>query len=188
MTHPEIIIVRHGETVWNREGRLQGRMDSPLTDRGRAQARLMGDWLARDGVDQHALLSSPLGRARSTAAEIATATRLEYSLDPDLAEIGVGEWEGLTFDQIAARGGAMSDDEDHLAWCGRAPGGEGIDAMLTRIRNVLARLDGPTILVCHGLFSRVLRAEVLDVGTETLEGGQGVIYRLRGGRSERILP
>ena len=188
MTHPELLVIRHGETEWNRAGRLQGRMDSPLTDKGRAQAQAMGDWLARSGVADHALLTSPLGRAQATARIIGHALGRSPVIDPDLAEIGVGAWEGLTFDQIAARGGAIGDDESHLDWCGRAPGGEGVAAVLARARAVLARLDRPSILVCHGLFSRVLRAEVQGVHADEVEGGQGVIYRLRGGASERITP
>lgn len=184
-----LYVIRHGETVWNRERRLQGRQDSPLTPLGEAQARRMGRWLAEAGVAGHSLWTSPLGRARQTAALIGAETGLTPAVMDDLAELGVGAWEGLTADDLARQGIAPREDESILDWCGRAPDGEGLVSLRHRAETVLARItDTPAILVCHGLFSRVFRAAWLGVPEDEVDGGQGVIYRLADGSQDRIAP
>lgn len=95
-----IILVRHGETVWNLEGRMQGHRDSPLTTVGRSQARSVARRIARFPV--RALYSSDLGRARETVRPIAEATGLEPQFDVRLRERGLGIFEGLTEAEIVA--------------------------------------------------------------------------------------
>lgn len=88
-----IILTRHGETLWNIEGRVQGRLDSPLTEKGILQARSLGKRLQSEGVTR--IYSSDLPRARHTAEEVRSELGLpEVSLDSALREISFGEWEG----------------------------------------------------------------------------------------------
>lgn len=95
------LVVRHGETYWNIDGRIQGHLDSRLTPAGRRQAAAAAERLAAERPD--ALYSSDLGRARETAAPIATATGLAPVFDPSLRERAYGIFESLTWTEIEAR-------------------------------------------------------------------------------------
>ena len=188
MNCPELYVLRHGETVWNREGRMQGALDSELTELGQAQAKAMGGLLAGINLDGHELYCSPLGRAQATA-------RLAFDrparLDPRLREIGVGQWAGLTRPEILARWPVMTADEDWLDFYSRAPGGEGLDALWDRVAALLADLTGPAVIVTHGVTSRVLRTAALGLTMAELNvvpGGQGVVFRIRGSQHETLAP
>ncbi len=89
-----LLLVRHGETDWNAEGRLQGHTDRPLSDYGRRQARRLAEEL--DGEELEALYSSDLSRARETAEIVGQRLGLPTVLDPDLREKDWGTWEGLS--------------------------------------------------------------------------------------------
>lgn len=89
-----LLLVRHGETDWNAEGRLQGHTDRPLSDYGRRQARRLADELADERLD--AIYASDLERARETAEIVGERLGLPVVLDPDLREKDWGTWEGLT--------------------------------------------------------------------------------------------
>ena len=108
---PRIIFLRHGETDWNAEARLQGQQDTPLNARGRDQARSVGralrDWFRAGGPDIGALdfIASPLSRTRETmelARESMGLPPGEYSTDPRLIELSFGRWEGLTWNELKA--------------------------------------------------------------------------------------
>lgn len=99
--HTEMIVVRHGETVWNADRRMQGQQDSPLSERGRAQARALGVRFMTEPFDH--LYSSDLARAYHTAAAIAERTGHEIKVDPRLRERAFGIFEGLTAAEMAAR-------------------------------------------------------------------------------------
>ena len=112
MPAPTIYYIRHGETAWNAEGRLQGAQDTSLNHLRRKQAAhaggILADLFARDGRSEQALayVASPLGRARSTMELVRGALRLppgDYSIDDRLREIGYGDWEGSTLAQMQAR-------------------------------------------------------------------------------------
>ena len=96
-----LIIVRHGETEWNKLRRVQGTTNTPLSPRGQKQARLVAKRLK--GMRINAIFSSPLDRAKYTAKAIATACRAPVFIDESLKEINFGDWEGLTFEEIGAR-------------------------------------------------------------------------------------
>ena len=109
---PTIYYIRHGETAWNAEGRLQGAQDTSLNDLGRKQAAhaggILADLFARDRRSEQApaYVASPLGRARSTMELVRGALRLpphDYTIDDRLREIGYGDWEGATLAQMQAR-------------------------------------------------------------------------------------
>lgn len=189
---PDLLILRHGETEWNREGRMQGRLDSPLTPEGRAQARLLGRMLRRLGVtpDSHAALTSPQPRASITADLALVPLGFGITADPDLVEIDMGRWAGLTRAEILARWPGPPD-EDWIALYARVPDGESFDALFARAESVLARIVRPSVIVTHGVTSRFLRAAALGLGRQgvaDLPGGQGVIHRIRDGGHETIAP
>src|SRR4051794_39930869 len=97
----ELLIVRHGESVANAEGRMQGQRDYPLSEVGVQQASLLGRFLARAGYSFDAAYTSPLTRARATALELTNALGMpEAELSPELAELHAGCLQGLTRDEI----------------------------------------------------------------------------------------
>jgi probable phosphoglycerate mutase len=98
-----LYLVRHGETDWNATGRWQGHTDVPLNERGLQQARLLAQRLQREGVRFDAIYSSDLTRAYQTAWEIGSLLRVAVQLWPPLREIDMGEWSGLTREEIRAR-------------------------------------------------------------------------------------
>lgn len=186
--YPKIWFLRHGQTEWNKAYRLQGQLDSPLTAQGladaRRQARLMHAVLA----DTPALFSSPLGRARQTA-DIALHGRA-YQTDPRLMEIHAGDWQGRTrADILAERPDLVTSGATPLDIYEAAEGGEGIAAFHARIRSFLRDLDGPSVLVAHGLLGQVLRAEVRGIPIPeagALSNRQGCVYLLENG-TETVL-
>ncbi len=148
-----LIVVRHGETVWNHEQRFQGHGDSPLTERGRSDVRSLGKRLKAFGFDQ--LISSDLGRAMETATLIAEQTGHDIITDPRLRERHYGVMEGLTFAEIKARHTQplkklMAGDPDAVI-----PGGESHRQLYERnldfVQQYLAENTGSTaLLVVHG--------------------------------------
>jgi glucosyl-3-phosphoglycerate phosphatase len=189
---PEIFVLRHGETEWNAEGRMQGRLDSPLTEAGRAQARRQAQLLAQAGVTlaSHALWTSPQGRARVTGLIVRATltarggTAPPMRSDPRLAEIGQGGWEGLTRAEVEARWPGSLDDADPFLVYDTAPEGEGFITLRSRVEAFLADLDRPAVLVTHGITSRFLRGVTLGMPTSALgelPGGQGVVHHIRDG-------
>jgi glucosyl-3-phosphoglycerate phosphatase len=154
-----LLLVRHGETDWNREGRWQGRSDTRLNDLGREQARALADTL--DGTVD-ALYSSDLARAHETAEILAAKLGLEIQLDERLRERGFGSWEGLTSPEIEER-----HPDSHRLWrAGEGPGAhdaEHFDTFAARIaaflEDVLERHPGEEVLVVtHGGSIRVIHA------------------------------
>jgi probable phosphoglycerate mutase len=156
------LFVRHGETAWNREGRIQGQRDSALTARGLAQARAAAARVARERPD--ALYSSDLGRAVETARHVSEATGLDATLDAGLRERKYGIFEGKTWPEIErehpeefARHAAR--DPEH-----RVPGGESPRQFRERVLHTLDRIaresGGERIaIVAHGGVLDVLYRE-----------------------------
>jgi probable phosphoglycerate mutase len=145
-----IVLARHGETDWNRDGRIQGHLDPPLNERGRTQSRELADRLAAEELD--AVYASDLRRAVETAEIVAGRKGLRVRIDPDLREGDMGSWSGLTATEIQAR---FPD-----AWHERITGGQGHDgesreALSERILVSLGRISaahpgGRVLVVCHG--------------------------------------
>lgn len=102
-TMTELLLIRHGETDWNRRQTFQGQIDVPLNARGLAQAARLGAHLGRGGEPLDGLIVSDLMRARQTAAPLAEALRLQPLLDPALREQAFGILEGLSFDEIRVK-------------------------------------------------------------------------------------
>ena len=184
----QIYLARHGQTVWNVEGRYQGRLDSPLTDTGHAQARSTAETMRGRGVER--LLCSPLGRARATARVVENAIGVAAEVDCDLAESDVGRWEGLTRAEVEAAfpGELARREADRLHY--RPGGGESPADMLLRARAVADRLDErTTLIVAHSAINRVLVATLAGWETQMQDIFQPhhVIYRIdRTGGSVRV--
>ncbi|MEQ8899322.1 MAG: histidine phosphatase family protein [Roseovarius sp.] len=177
---PPIWFLRHGQTEWNLEGRLQGHKDSPLTALGRAQAaqqaRILPEILEKVARGAGGCFASPLGRAQETA-RIALAGRA-FVTDPRLAEIATGDWEGRLRAEVATGEG------DLFLYAG-APGGEGLDALQARVAAFLGDVKGPSVVVSHGLLGKVLRGQArgLDVpGMDRLSNLQGCVYLIENGK------
>jgi broad specificity phosphatase PhoE len=188
-----IFLVRHGETEWNRVGRYQGWLDSPLTARGVAQAEAIGRRLcALPEAAAAGIVTSPIGRARRTAEIIAQCLgRTEApNCDERLREISLGSWDGLDRGEIRARAPEIFAGEGRHEWYFRSPDGESYDAFAGRIAGWLAgRDDAPVIAVCHGVVTRVLRglyAGLPRAAALRLPVPQDCIFRLAGGRIEEI--
>ena len=187
MKYPDLYVLRHGETVWNREGRMQGHLDSPLTENGVAQARRQGVLLAGRDLAGFRFFSSPLGRAMQTARIALDGLTDDIRTDDRLMEIDVGAWQGRLRRDLAA-GPLVEGPDGDLRLYDSAPG-EGFAGVEARARSFLAALDGPAVLVCHGIISRMLRCVALGQGTGGLErvsGGQGNVFYLRQGRMEEL--
>ena len=101
MSETRLCLVRHGETAWNAEGRVQGQLDIPLSGTGRAQARAVASALAREAFD--AIWSSDLGRVRETAQPYAEVSRKEILISRDLRERHYGDFQGITYAEAKAR-------------------------------------------------------------------------------------
>lgn len=112
ITH--LIVIRHGETAWNRERRLQGQLDIPLNEVGEAQARALADALATEPID--ALYSSDLARARQTAAPVGKVLGLPVQTEARLRERSYGHLEGMTYAEVQER-----FPEDFACWQARVP-------------------------------------------------------------------
>lgn len=154
MTRTQIILVRHGETAWNRERRMQGQTDTSLSAIGREQAEAVGQRLSRH--DFSALYSSDLARAWETAAAIARARGCEIRADRDLRERTFGVFEGLTYDEMMQRYPA-----EHARFSARepdyaVPGGESprgfYERSLACIERIAAAHAGTcVVVVTHGM-------------------------------------
>ena len=191
-----IFLVRHGQTEFNVEGRMQGRRDSPLTPLGVEQARRMGACL-KDLVEDPAtveLIASPLGRTVRTAEIIRETAGLDCRIvaDERLAEVHLGEWEGLTREEIAPL--APTGLIDSPGWLCRTPGGETFEDLIARLSSFLADVDETDgrrrLVVAHGGSGRVLRALYSEAPREHVWLGdwppQDAVFRLHGGVVGRV--
>ena len=149
-----LLLVRHGETDWNRERRWQGWADPPLNDTGRAQARALAEELG--GTPFDAVYASDLRRASETAELLAEPHGVPVVLDPGLREIDVGSWSGLTHEEITARfpDGVRPDGETREQHVGR------VLAAVERIAR--AHTGGRVLVVTHGGTLRALHGHTRD--------------------------
>ncbi len=186
MQAPPLYILRHGQTDWNATGRMQGRLDSNLTDLGRAQAQAQHAILQTCDLTGHRAITSPQGRAFHTASIALGGLVDGIETDAALSEIGLGGWAGRSRDALLAEVPQARDAFDLYEY---APGGEGFSALRARCTAFLGTLSGPAVLVTHGITSRMLRLILLDRPTEDLRdigGGQGVVYHIDGARQTRL--
>ncbi|HZQ13770.1 MAG TPA: histidine phosphatase family protein [Pseudolabrys sp.] len=197
MPSPLIYYIRHGETDWNVEGRLQGHQDIPLNARGREQAAHCGavlrDLFVQKGIDPKTLdyVSSPLGRARQTMELARTALGLPadgYAIEPRLTEISFGQWEGFTIAQLRNRDPQRIAQREHDKWHFIAPGGESYKAVSQRMRAWYDGLDRNTVVTAHGGTARGLMASLgiaKPAAAPLIDIAQGVVYVFEGERLTR---
>ena len=165
------LLVRHGQSTWNDQRRIQGQLDPPLSDLGREQARRLAERLA--GTRLAGFYSSDLGRARETAEAIARVLEVRATPMPELREIGLGRWEGLTSAEIADRYPELwARWRDEPSW-DIVPGAETTAEFEGRIRSVLAELaerhpQGDVLVVTHGGVIQVALAEVVGAAGRAL--------------------
>jgi broad specificity phosphatase PhoE len=157
---PPLLFIRHGETDWNREARLQGQRDIPLNALGRRQAERNGRAVA--GIlrcRDWRLVASPLGRSVETMRIVLAAAGRDhtpFSTEPILKEACYGEWEGLTLPEVAKRDpdGARARERDK--WSFVPPAGESYSLLSDRLSPWLDAIAGPTLVVAHGGILRVI--------------------------------
>ena len=191
---PIVYIVRHGQTAWNAEFRLQGQADTELNALGREQASANGRKLfALIGQGQgFDFVASPMLRTRQTMELARTAMGLDpkaYRTDPQLVEINFGDWQGFTMAELEARQPGSTKDRFHYKWDFLPPGkgAESYEMLLRRIRPWYEALSAPTVCVTHGGIVRALFRLVGNMSKNdaaALEVPQDRILRLGGGRLE----
>lgn len=189
-----IYLLRHGQTRYNAELRLQGRCNSDLTARGEAQALAMGARLAELLAEPASwiLYASPLGRARQTAERVCQQLGLDKERivwDERLVELGMGEWESRRVPELLAAHPELDLEEPD--WYLQAPNGESFQSIQCRAQAWLQDegIAKQAIVVSHGLFGAMLRGAYADldyITTWTQELPQDAFFKLSGGRIERI--
>lgn len=161
-----ILLVRHGETTWNQQSRLQGQVETLLSARGEQQAARLGERLAKEEID--AVYASDLERAWRTAKIVVASRELAVQRSPVWRELSFGDWEGLTYDDVVRRDPELAErrlaDPAHVA----PPGGENLNDLAQRIMPAAERLrdahEGQTaLLVTHGGPLRVLACALLGL-------------------------
>ncbi|HEY5336680.1 MAG TPA: histidine phosphatase family protein [Rhizomicrobium sp.] len=187
---------RHGETEANVKKLFQGRTaDSPLTDLGREQARIMAAILKRECPDPASLayVCSPFPRAVTTMKIIRGALDLPqdgFTTDPRIQEINLGSWDGLTDAQAKGLDPAMFEKRGADKWNVRVPGGgENYADVAKRAEDWVGDLKTDTFAVSHGAFTRILRGLFLGLewkAMSDLDEQQGVVFRVRGSTLERL--
>ncbi|MDI6827559.1 MAG: alpha-ribazole phosphatase [Armatimonadota bacterium] len=148
-----IILVRHGETIYNLERRYQGHTDVELTELGRKQALRTAERLSKEHIS--AIYSSDLIRANETAKLIAKFHNLSVQTDKRLRECAFGDWEGLTVDEIRERYPELYANYQRDSVQHRAPNGERLESLLERVSQVADWIaekhrDENVVLVGHG--------------------------------------
>ncbi len=172
---PDLFFVRHGETDWNREGRLQGQRDTALNGLGRRQAVAAGATLGRllagreldpTGLD---FVASPLSRTCDTMVLLRGALGFAaepFRRDDRLLELSFGAWEGHTWPEIKAVDPVAAEARRRDRWCFVPPGGESYAMLEGRVAPWLAGLADNAVVVAHGGVARVLLHVVTGLATK----------------------
>jgi broad specificity phosphatase PhoE len=191
-----IYLVRHGETIWNLKGRRQGHLDSPLTDLGCTQAKVVAQRLSYELVNRRdiRIISSPLGRAMTTALIIAQHLGLSQKdviPEPLLAEHHMGCWQGLTNQQVDGRYPGERKRRSENKWEYTILGGESYARVYERAVAWIKTIseDWTVVAVAHEMISRTIRGAYACLNPAhmlALHHPHNVIYRLHQGKIEEI--
>jgi probable phosphoglycerate mutase len=169
--NPPIYFVRHGETDWNRDHRIQGQVDIPLNATGHGQAEMVArnlkDFVRTQKISR--FITSPLTRARQTMSYVAREFGIaegKIEIAPAMTELAFGVWEGRTFGELRADPHCPKTPLDRFSW--RPERGESYADGLERVRQWIGRIDGPTVIVAHGAIGRCLIGLVSDLAPADL--------------------
>ena len=162
-----IILVRHGETEWNRVERFRGRANVPLNQVGLNQAKITGKRIAAEWKPQ-AVYSSPLSRAVRTAEVIAMCLDLPVQVHHGITDIDYGRWEGMTPDEVRKHWPRVMDDWYNSPGCARIPHGETLNDVHIRameaVREIVGDHEWETVVVVgHTVVNRVILLNVLEL-------------------------
>ena len=164
----QVLLVRHGETEWNRAGRRQGQLDSPLTEHGHMTATAVAERIGECRAD--GMFSSPLGRARVTADVIAGTTGLVPRVEDGLSELHHGDFAGLTNQEIEGMHPGVLAERAGCLFTWRFPGGESYQDADNRAEAVLRRIEvhrsKRPVLVTHEMIGRMLLRRLLNLDPE----------------------
>ncbi len=186
---PLCYFIRHGETDWNAERRVQGHVETGLNAKGHAQAAAMARRMktVEPDISRFAIYSSPMRRARQTLAHLLDAYGLEEDvaiLDERLRERDFGQFEGMVWDELIQAGiNPWESPRAYYFW--RPEGGESYADVTRRVKAFLESMRSPAIIVAHGGIHRVMRGIMLDLAPEqiaVLKVPQDAFCRLEPGR------
>ncbi|MER9301393.1 histidine phosphatase family protein [Mesorhizobium sp. M0293] len=171
--YPLVYIVRHGQTAWNAEFRLQGQADTDLNALGREQATGNGRRLAKlvQNPEEFDFVASPMKRTRETMQRVRVAMKLDpgaYRTDPRLVEVNFGDWQGFTFPELETRYPGASRIRALDKWNFQPPGegAESYQMLLERVRPCFDAIQRRTICVTHGGVMRALFRFVLGLAED----------------------
>ena len=186
--NPPIYFIRHGETDWNREGRIQGQIDIPLNDTGHQQAiaisRGLKNFLSNTKIDLFVV--SPLTRTRQTMGYLLREFDLpenRVETEPAMLELAFGIWEGHFFKELKSNPQYPQNLEERFRR--RPEDGDSYEEGRDRVRQWISRIDGLTVIVAHGAIGRCLIGLVSDLPPAALIKAptpQGHFCRLQDGR------
>lgn len=183
-----LIFIRHGETDWNVERRLQGQKDIPLNPNGRQQAARNGRALrAIDGIKSFDFAASPLRRAADTMRIVRAELGLDpeaFRTEPELIEITFGDWEGSTLAELAVDNPGDVRRRQADKWGFVPPRGESYEMLERRVRKWLTSLTGDIVAVSHGAVARIVQGllfQVPDIDIPSLPSPQDRVLVWRDG-------
>jgi broad specificity phosphatase PhoE len=183
---PTIYFIRHGETDWNKQGLIQGSIDTDLNEHGRAQAQSVAQALLqkREALFGFQFVVSPQKRARDTMGYIAGALGVQdIKIEPRVRELGFGVWENHPFWELKDSPIFPADAETRYGW--RPEGGESYADGVARVDDWLSGILQPTLVVAHGAVGRCIMGRVAGLPPEkivTLKTPQGCYCRLQDGK------
>jgi alpha-ribazole phosphatase len=165
----DLLLIRHGETDWNIEGRYQGQSDVPLNKEGLKQATDLAKRLQHEPID--AIFSSDLRRAQKTAEILRDMSNAPLYLDPRLREIHQGEWEGLLFSDIRTRYAKAFEKRLHDPLQVAPPGGETVGELRQRVLEAIDEIivrypRGLVAIVSHGLSLAIIKVQFNNIAIE----------------------
>jgi broad specificity phosphatase PhoE len=191
---PLCYFVRHGQTGWNAELRLQGQADTDMTDLGRSQAIRNGRRLAGliGSPDEFDFVASPLKRTRETMELIRPEMGLPpqgYRTEPRVMEVHFGDWQGFTYPELEERqpGSTAARFADKWGFVAPGPGGESYQMLLDRVKPWFEAIEHPTVCVTHGGVMRILfrLVEAMPVSeVAAMDIAQDRVLRLKDSRLE----
>jgi broad specificity phosphatase PhoE len=160
-----IMLIRHGETAWNKEEIFRGRADVELNETGLRQAQLLAEYLAGEKIS--AVYSSPLKRALQTAEKIAVYQNLNVTVSPELNDFDFGQWQGLPLELVKKDSPTLFEEWRNYPHLVKIPGAENLEEVKNRalslIDKVISRAQGVVVLVSHRVTNKVLICTLLGL-------------------------